>query len=164
MRKSFQDKIALRHPTRGVTRRMLGLLVAGLTLGVCLPVSPASAVVKQYGGSFYWSCKYSYGAACIEPHYQPAMGDVITMDSDEAAELFPGRETQNRNPAAKNEGAYRCVGSAVWNGSSQVTPWSASENGFLLSGYGTLPGYGMIGTCYAYYNIWLYQEDNTPYF
>jgi hypothetical protein len=118
---------------------------------------PAQAK-KFYGNEFWWGCTYSWGTACIEPHYETSITFLRSMDPDNAHEWLP-QETENRYKAPVPDNIERCVGAAVWNG-SQTKPWVAGW-GYVDALYpGGTPGYGMIGTCVAYYQIALYQYVN----
>jgi hypothetical protein len=115
----------------------------------------SAQATKAYGGQFFWGCTYSWGAACIEPHYQPKLETLLTMDADQAHYLLPGDETENRYPAARPDNVERCIAAAAWNG-TQYQPWTSGYD-LIVSGGGAVGGYGMIGTCAVYYNISLYQ-------
>jgi len=119
---------------------------------------PAQAQ-QFYGGEYWWGCTYSWGAACIEPHYETRITYLRSMDPDNAAAWLPGQETENRYKAPHPDGVERCVAAAVWNG-TQTQPWVAGW-GYVSALYpGAPPGYGMIGTCAVYYQIALYQYVN----
>ncbi len=136
-----------------LVRAALALTATTLTIGMIGAGSAQAA--KAYGGEFYWGCTYSWGAACIEPHYHPKLETLLTMDADQAHYLEPGVETENRYPAARPDGADRCIAAAAWNG-TQYEPWTSGYE-LIVSGGGSVGGYGMIGTCAVYYNISLYQ-------
>lgn len=140
-------------------RRRRTTIIALATALVAVAAFAAQAQAKKfYGGEFWWGCTYSYGAACIEPHYETHITYLRSMDPDNAAEWLP-QETENRYKAPHPDGIERCVGAAVWNG-ALTEPWVAGWGyvAYLLpSGP---PGYGMIGTCAVYYSIALYQYVN----
>lgn len=146
-------RLLKRRPAYRRARAALCLAVAALAFGTA---GAGSAQAKSYGGEFYWGCTYSWGSACIEPHYHPKLETLLTMDADAAAADFPGVEGMNRYPAARRDGAERCIAAAAWNG-SQYEPWT-SGYGDIVSGGGSVGGYGMIGTCAVYYDISLYQD------
>ncbi len=138
------------------TRRLPAVLAGFLAAGA---LTAAAASAQQfYGGEYWWGCTYSWGSVCIEPHYEPAIHYLRTMDPDNAHEWLD-QETENRYKAPAHDGIERCVGAGVWNG-SQTEPWVGGW-GYVVAEYPSgAPGYGMIGSCQPYYSIALYQYVN----
>ena len=146
----------LRIRRRGRLRAAIAAGAAALALGAA---ASGSAQAQQfYGGEYWWGCTYSWGTACIEPHYEPAIHYLRSMDPDDASQWLE-QETENRYKAPRRDEIERCVAAAVWD-SGQTEPWVAGW-GYVVATYlNGAPGYGMIGSCEPYYNIALYQYVN----
>jgi len=143
---------------RRLRRLRLGGLAAAAALGA-LAVGGAHAQAQRfYGGEYWWGCTYSWGAPCIEPHYQPAIHYLRTMDPDYAWKWVP-QETENHYKAPVPDGIERCVLGAVWNG-TQTEPWVGGWGAVVNEYPSGPPGYGFIGSCTPYYSIALYQYVN----
>ncbi len=145
-----------RHYRRRAWRRVALPLAAALLAAAAFAASAHAQ--KFYGGEYWWGCTYTWGTACIEPHYETRITYLRTMDPDNAAEWLP-QETENRYKAPHPDGIERCVAAAVWNG-GQTEPWVAGWGyaAYLLPS--APPGYGMVGSCQPYYGIALYQYVN----
>src|SRR4051794_14628299 len=96
-------------------------LAAALSATAAAALAGPAQAQKFYGGEFWWGCTYSYGTACIEPHYETRISYLRTMDPDNAAAWLP-QETENRYKSPHADGIERCVGHAIWNG-GQTQPW-----------------------------------------
>ncbi|MGO9487492.1 MAG: hypothetical protein ACLQBB_00510 [Solirubrobacteraceae bacterium] len=135
-------------------------MALALGLGTLMAVCASGPAQAQqfYGGEYWWGCTYSWGTACIEPHYETAIHYLRSMDPDNAVQWLDA-ETENHYKAPKGDGIERCVAAAVWDG-GQTEPW-VSGWGYVVAEYpGGAPGYGMIGSCAPYYGIALYQYVN----
>ena len=87
------------------------------------PFAGSAQAKKFYGGEYWWGCTYTWGTACIEPHYETNITYLRTMDPDNAAEWLP-QETENRYKAPHPDGSNGASAAAVWNG-GQTEPWVA---------------------------------------
>lgn len=147
-----------RHDGRRAWRRVALPPLAAALLATTAFAGSAHAQ-KFYGGEYWWGCTYTWGTACIEPHYETRITYLRSMDPDNAAAWLPGQETENRYKAPHPDGIERCVAAAVWNG-GLTEPWVAGWGyaAYLLPS--APPGYGMIGSCEPYYGIALYQMVN----